>query len=270
MMISKMIIPAAGIGSRFLPITKTIPKEMLPLSHKPAIEYIVQEAIDASISNISIVLSPDKKIITDYFSYNAQLDAILKQDGKSDCMKELYSLIAQTSFSYYIQNQPKGLADALLQAQSFIDREEYFAVALPDDIIVGDQPEIGQLASIAQQHKVMVIAVQQVPQDKISSYGVIAPRRQVADNCFEIDRLIEKPSIEQAPSDLAIVGRYVFHHDLFTYIPQTLAPTGEILLPDTINLMIQQGYRVYAVQVKGQRFDTGTPVGWLQAVNTLS
>lgn len=266
MIISKIIIPAAGIGSRFLPITKSIPKEMLPLSNKPAIEYIVQEAADAEIKDVLIVLSPDKKVIIDYFSYNQHLEKVLAQQDKIDYLSNLNQLIKEVNFQYFIQNQPKGLANALLHAQPAIEKEEYFAVALPDDIIFGKQPEIGNLITIAQQHKVMVIGVQQVPKEQISSYGVIAPKQQISDTCFEIASLVEKPFVDDAPSDLAIVGRYIFHQSLFDYIPQTPARTGEILLPETINLMIQHGYKVYAVVIQGQRFDTGTPAGWLQAI----
>lgn len=270
MKISKIIIPAAGIGSRFLPITKSIPKEMLPLSNKPAIQYVVQEAVDAHISDIIIVLSPEKKAILDYFTRNHHLEKLLADQHKIDYLQELNQLIDTVNFQYFTQYNPKGLADALLHAQTTIDKDEFFAVSLPDDIIFGQQPEIGKLMQVAQQHKSMIIAVQQVPQDKISSYGIIKPKQQISEDCYEIASLVEKPAIDQAPSNLAIVGRYVFHYDLFKYIPKTSAPGGEILLPDTINLMIQEGYKVYAVEIQGQRFDTGTPAGWLSCIQSFA
>ena len=270
MNITKIIIPAAGIGSRFLPITKSIPKEMLPLSNKPAIEYIVQESIDAGINDIMIVLSPEKKVIIDYFSSNSHLDKILEQQGKSNYLQSIHKIIQQANFEYFIQNKPLGLANALLHAQPAIEDQEFFAVALPDDIIFGKAPEIEQLKQVAEEKQAMVIAVQEVPANQISSYGIMAPKRQLSENCFEIDHLVEKPLPSQAPSNLAIVGRYIFNSSLFTYIPKTTPHNGEILLPETINLMIRSNIPVYAVKIQGQRFDTGTPQGWLQLIKEMN
>lgn len=265
--ITKLIIPAAGIGSRFLPITKSIPKEMLPLSNKPAIEYIVQEGVDAGIQNMLIILSPDKNIIIDYFSYNHHLEQVLKEQNKSHYLTELNQLIAKTKFQYFIQNKPHGVANALLHAQPAILADEYFALSYPDDIIFGKSPEIGNLAKIAEKHQAMIIGVIEVPLDKISAYGVIAPKRKISKNLFEITHLVEKPKKEDAPSNLAIVGRFILHSNLFTHIPLTTPNSqGEILLPDTINLMIGKGYKVLACKIQGQRFDTGTPAGWLDFV----
>ena len=265
--ISKLIIPAAGIGSRFLPITKSIPKEMLPLSNKPAIEYIVQEGVNAGIDNTLIILSPDKNIIIDYFSYNHHLEQILVEQNKSEYLAELNNLIAKTKFQYFIQNKPQGVANALLHAQPAILKDEYFALCYPDDIIFGSNPEIGNLAKMAQEHQAMIIGVMPVPLEKISAYGVIAPKKQISENLFEIDYFVEKPKMHAAPSNLAGIGRFILHSDLFSYIPLTKPnKNGEILLPDTISLMISQGYKVLAYQIQGQRFDTGTPAGWLDFI----
>lgn len=270
MNISKIIIPAAGIGSRFLPITKSVPKEMLPLSNKPAIEYIVQEGVDAHLRDVMIILSPNKTVIIDYFSHNHNLEKILEEQDKSYYLTNLNKLIDSVSFQYFIQNKPLGLAHALLHAQAAIDDNEFFAVALPDDIILpideNNTPEIAYLIDMARETGGMIIGVQEVPQHLVSSYGIVACKKQVSENCFEIASLIEKPSLESAPSNLAIVGRYVFHQKLFQYIPQTVPVRGEILLPDTINLMIQQGFPVYACKIQGKRFDTGTPRGWLDFI----
>lgn len=266
-LITKLIIPAAGIGSRFLPFTKSIPKEMLPLSNKPAIEYIIQEGRDAGIKNMLIILSPDKSIIIDYFSRNHHLEQVLAEQQKSHLLDELNELINTTTFQYFIQNKPQGVAHALQHAQPAIQNDEFFAVSYPDDIIFGTEPEIGHLIRIAQKHKAMVIGVMEVPLDKISAYGVIAPREQLSEDLFEVESLVEKPTASNAPSNLAIVGRFILHSDLFLNIPVTPpGPRGEILLPDTIKLMIQNGYKVLACKIKGQRFDTGTPIGWLDFV----
>ncbi len=267
MKITKLIIPAAGIGSRFLPITKSIPKEMLPLSNKPAIQYIVQEGVDAGINNMLIILSPEKGVILDYFARNHHLEQILAEQGKSDCLSELNELINIAKFQYFIQNKPQGVANALLHAQPAILHDEFFAMAYPDDIIFGTHPEIGHLAKIAHEHQAMVIGVLEVPYEKISAYGVIAPSTQITHDIFEIDHLVEKPNAADAPSNLAIVGRFILHQSLFAHIPLTKpGPNGEILLPDTINLMIKKGFKVLAVKLKGERFDTGTPQGWLDFI----
>ncbi|MBI2352803.1 NTP transferase domain-containing protein [Candidatus Dependentiae bacterium] len=268
MNISKIIIPAAGIGSRFLPITKSIPKEMLPISNKPAIEYIVQEAFDAKIKDVVIVLSPDKKVIVDYFSHHAFLEKMLEEQRKSYYFSTVNTLIDSLRFHYVTQEKPLGLAHALLQAQNMIEKDEFFAVALPDDIIFGQVPEIFNLMNMAQKTGGMVIAVQEVASSLISSYGIMAPRRQLSEYCFEIESLVEKPAIDKAPSNLAIVGRYIFQYSLFSYIQKTPSSllNNEILLPEVINLIIQNGVPVYAFKIQGKRFDTGTPVGWRDAI----
>lgn len=268
MKVSKIIIPAAGIGSRFLPITKSVPKEMLPLSNKPAIEYIVQEAVDAGMNDIGIVLSPEKNSIKEYFQSNKHLDTLLKSKNKYHYISKLNTLIQSADYSFFYQNNAAGLAHALTQAESMIDDGEFFSVALPDDIIFGDAPELSHLIAMAQETKGIIIGVQEVPEDKISSYGVIAIDKQISETGFKIKSLVEKPAKESAPSNLAIVGRYIFNKDLFSFIAQTPVDqkTKEILLPETINLMINSGYPVYACKIKGKRFDTGTPEGWLTSI----
>lgn len=267
MKITKLIIPAAGIGSRFLPITKSIPKEMLPLSNKPAIQHIVQEAFDAQLLNVGIILSPEKNVIKEYFEQNTHLNKILSEKNQLYRIEDLNTLIDGIDFSYYYQYNPAGLADALMQAKNMINSDEFFAVALPDDIIFGATPEILNLIHIAKSTGGMVIGVQEVPVEQISAYGVIAIEKQISNDCYKISSLVEKPKSQDAPSNLAIVGRYIFHHDLFDFIPQTpLTKSTEILLPETINLMIQHGYPVFAYKIQGERFDTGTPQGWLNYI----
>ncbi len=267
MNITKLIIPAAGIGSRFLPITKSIPKEMLPLSNKPAIEYIAQEAFDANINNVGIILSPEKNVIKEYFEQNTHLDKILAEKNQLFRVESINNLIEKVNFSYYYQYKPAGVADALMQAKELIAPGEFFAVAFPDDIIFGKTPEILNLIHIAQLTGGMVIAVQEVPIEQISAYGVISIEKQISQDCYKISSLVEKPKSQDAPSNLAIVGRYIYHHDLFNFIPQTpLGNSMEIVLPETINLMIQHGYPVFAYKIQGQRFDTGTPQGWMNYI----
>ena len=266
--INKLIIPAAGIGSRFLPITKSIPKEMLPLSNKPAIQYIVQEALDANIESMLIVLSPEKTVIIDYFSCNHHLDKVLKEQNKEEYTEGLNKILAKAQFQYFIQNQPKGLANALLHARAAIDEDEFFAVSLPDDIIFGTPPEIQNLKELAEREQATVIAVQEVPREQISSYGVVAIEKQLSDNAYQISSLVEKPPADEAPSNLAIVGRYIFSQKLFQYIEKTPPSKthGEVLLPETINLMIQNNEKVLAYKIQGTRYDIGTPEGWMKYI----
>ncbi|MGZ6251379.1 MAG: UTP--glucose-1-phosphate uridylyltransferase [Candidatus Chromulinivorax sp.] len=267
MNINKIIIPAAGIGSRFLPITKSIPKEMLPLSNKPCIEYIVQEAFDAGITNIAMILSPEKNLIKEYFEQNTHLDKILAEKDQLFRVESINKLIQNLTFNYFYQYQPAGVADALLQAKNFIQPDEHFAVAYPDDIIFGKNPEIANLINIANKMQGMVIAVQKVPVEKISAYGVISITQQINERCWQVASIIEKPKTQDAPSNLAIVGRYIYHHDILNFIPQTPKYHNcEVLLTDTINLMIQHGYPVFAYEIEGTRFDTGTPQGWLEYI----
>jgi UTP--glucose-1-phosphate uridylyltransferase len=267
MKISKIIIPAAGIGSRFLPITKSIPKEMLPLSNKPAIEHIVQEAFDAQLFQVGIILSPEKNLIKEYFEKNSQLNKILTEKNQLYRLESINTLIERIDFSYYYQYNPAGVADALLQAQELIEPNEFFAVAYPDDIIFGTEAEISNLIAMAQLTGGMIIAVQEVPTEQISSYGIVAIEKQIHNDCYKISSLVEKPLPQDAPSNLAIVGRYIYHHDLFKFIPQTPRKhDSEIVLPETINLMIQHGYPVFAYKIQGKRFDTGTPQGWLHYI----
>ena len=266
MNIAKLIIPAAGIGSRFLPITKSIPKEMLPLSNKPAIEYIVQEAYDAKINHVGIILSPEKHVIKEYFQENTHLNKILAEKDQLYRIASINNLINTMNFSYYYQYKPAGVADALMQTKDLIAPGEFFAVAYPDDIIFGKTPEILNLIHIAQMTRGMVIAVQEVPIEQISAYGVVALKKQISDDCYQISSLVEKPSPKDAPSNLAIVGRYIYQQDLFNFIPQTPIRGGEIVLPDTINIMIQHGYPVFAYKIQGKRFDTGTPQGWINYI----
>lgn len=268
--ITKLIIPAAGLGTRFLPITKSIPKEMLPLGNKPALQYIVQEAVDAGIQKINTIIAPHKTSIIDYFSYDPALSMLLQQHSKSHLINEIDQILNQAEFQYSIQDKPLGVAHALLKIENFINPGEFFAMAYPDDIILGKNSEIGNLIKIAQEHKAIVFALMQIPKEKISSYGVITPGKQIQDNLFEITNFVEKPSPQEAPSDLAIVGRFVLHHDIFKYLkelPQDLH--REIIWFDAIKIMIQQGYKVLGVTIQGQRFDTGIPQGWVACINAI-
>ncbi len=269
MEITKVVIPAAGLGTRFLPYTKTVPKEMLPVFGKPAIHYSVQEAVNSGIDNVLFITSRNKELISDYFDAAPELDAFLENKNKLHEIKDIKQLIKSTHFSYIRQSEPLGLGHAVLMAKPFIGKE-YFAIALPDDIIMSKNPALNQLIRIARQEKATVIAVKEVPHDQVSAYGVIRIKKQITPNLFQVDSLVEKPSIKDAPSNLAIVGRYIMSHKIIASLEEMSSyATSELQLTDAIGHMLQQNEKVFAYKVEGTRYDVGTPRGWLKAVVDL-
>lgn len=266
MNINHVIIPAAGLGTRFLPLTKASAKEMVTLFDKPAIHYIAQECVDAGMNNICIVTSNDKPEIERYFSPNIQLDTLLKKNKKEHYTAPINDLINRAQFTYVIQEQPLGLGHAIQTARSTIGND-FFGIILPDDIIFSEVPAIAQLAAVARKYGASVIGVQEIPHDKISAYGVVIPTKQLEEGVFEISGVVEKPKAEDAPSNLAIVGRYVFSPALFDALDQVKPSlNGECLLTDAFDIMINQGEKVLVYVIKGRRHDTGQPHGWLDAV----
>jgi UTP--glucose-1-phosphate uridylyltransferase len=265
MKITKAIIPAAGLGTRFLPWTKNNPKEMLPLLEKPAMQFIIEEGLSSGISEFHIIANEDKQTIKDYFSRSPALEEKLKEVGKESLLDELNTIIQSTSFNYIPQPQPLGLGHAVLMGKTAIGND-YFSICLPDEIMFGDTPALAQLITIAQKYNSSVIAVQEVPTTHVSSYGIIAKKEQLENDLFEIAHLVEKPTIDQAPSNLAIIGRYILSPRIFQSLEQTTPGAGgEIQLTDGIADMMRNGERVLAYIIKSTRHDIGNPLGWLQA-----
>lgn len=264
--ITKAIIPAAGLGTRFLPITKAVPKEMLPLLNKPAIQYIIEEGLASGITNFSLVTSKDKQAIANYFDLSAELDLFLKERGKSDLLIGLDRIIKHANFTYVRQPEPLGLGHAVWMARHTIGKE-YFGIFLPDDIMVNKKdPGLLQLIKIARQEKGSVIAVQEVPADCVSSYGVIAIKKQITPNLFQVSHMVEKPAQKDAPSNLAIIGRYVLSHKIFDSLNEiSTYAQGELQLTDGISHMMKNNEKVFAYKIQGTRYDIGTPIGWLKA-----
>lgn len=266
-MIQTAVIPAAGLGTRFLPFTKSVPKEMLPLISKPAIQYIIEESVNANLPELFIIIGKGKKAIIDHFNPINKQETLLKEKHINLLKELIEDKIAQAKINYLWQPQPKGLGHAILMARNVIPSNSYFAVLLPDDILVGNDPAIGTMAKIAEKEKATVIAVQEVPQVNISSYGVISIKQQLAPDLFEVDNLVEKPSIDQAPSNLAIVGRYIIPEKIFGILDNMQHHVkGELQLTDAIQELINQGEKVIAYKFSHKRFDTGTPQGWLEAI----
>lgn len=268
MNIKKVVIPAAGFGTRFLPITKSIPKEMLPIINKPAIEYIVQEAMLSGISDFFIIVSKGKEAISDYFKHSEKFNNILQKNKFS--LSELETIINFSNFNYIEQEKQLGLGHAILMAKNYI-KDDFFAVMLPDDIIISARPSIKQLMELAQVENACVVAVQEVPDDLISSYGIVSIKNKLSDNIFELSNLVEKPDQKSAPSNLGIIGRYILSSKIFNSLEKIgFGVKGEIQLTDAIVHLMQSGEKVFAYKIDGCRYDIGTPVGWLKANNEIS
>jgi UTP--glucose-1-phosphate uridylyltransferase len=265
MEIIKAIIPAAGLGTRFLPYTKSVPKEMLPIGTKPAIQCIVEEALAASLSSILIVTSKGKDALADYFDASPYLENLLKERHKHNLLSELTQISHKAQFTYIRQPEPMGLGHAVWMARHSIGKE-YCAVMLPDDILLSKNSGIGQLVRIARQERASVIAVREVPMEEVSSYGIVTIRKHITPNLFQVGHLVEKPQPKDAPSNLAIVGRYVLSHKIFPALEEVSSyAVGELQLTDAIDCMIQNNERVFAYKIQGPHFDIGTMPGWLYA-----
>lgn len=265
MEINKVIIPAAGLGTRFLPYSKSLAREMLPLLTKPAIQYVAEEALLSELANIVVITSKGKDAIADHFDVSA-VDAHLKDTDKFGLLSSVEKLARLAQFTYIRQPEPLGLGHALWLARHCINKE-YFAVALPDDIIISKQPALSQLIRVARQEKASVIAVQEVPTECISSYGIVAIKKSITPNLFQLSNVVEKPHPKDAPSSLAIVGRYVLSSKIFQSLDEMSSyEQSELTLTDAIAHMMQHNERVFAYKVQGTRYDIGTPLGWIKAV----
>ena len=263
MSIRKAIIPAAGFGTRFLPVTRTIPKVMLPVLNEPAIQFSVREAADAGIEHIVFVISRGQEATNDYFQPVPSLEHALEERGNADLLKEMRDISSMMQTTFVYQDEPLGLGHAVLMAKDEIG-DEPFAVFLPDDIIWADSPPIGDMIKVFSEQKSSVIAVKQVPDEAIPNLGVIDPE-PLNDKVYRIKGMVEKPRLEDAPSNLAIVGRYVLTPEVFDALEQ--APPGaigEIQLTDAIEAVrAEQG--AYAYKIVADHFDVGTPLGMLKA-----
>lgn len=262
--ITKAVIPAAGLGTRFLPATKAMPKEMLPLIDRPVIQYVVEEAVRSGIDDILIITGRGKRAIEDYFDDSPELEFHLKKHGKDDLLRVVQDVSSLADIHYIRQKEPKGLGDAVLRAEKHIG-DEPFAVLLGDDIIRNAVPCTRQLIDISGQYGAPVLAVEAVPQEKISSYGIIRGR-ECGDSLYLLEDIVEKPCIADAPSNIGAIGRYVFTPEIFDCLKATTAGVGgEIQLTDAVRLLREE-QDVYAYAFKGRRYDTGDRVGYVQAI----
>jgi UTP--glucose-1-phosphate uridylyltransferase len=264
MSVRKAVFPAAGLGTRFLPATKAQPKEMLPLVDKPTIQYVVEEAVASGISQIIIVTGRGKRAIEDHFDASFELEYYLNDRNKLDELAQIKTISEMAEVSYVRQKEPLGLGHAILCARGLVG-DEPFAVFLGDDIIGGaPTPCMRQLLDVYEKYDGPVIGVERVPRERLHQYGVIAGTPK-GGNVYEITDLVEKPSAAEAPSDLAIIGRYVLTPDIFEILAQTAADArGEIQLTDALRAL-QRQRPMYAVEFEGKRYDTGDKLGFLKA-----
>ncbi|MEE8583149.1 MAG: UTP--glucose-1-phosphate uridylyltransferase GalU [Dehalococcoidales bacterium] len=263
MKVSKAVIVAAGWGIRFLPVTKAVPKEMLPLIDKPLIHYAVEEAVASGLTDIIIVTATGKEAIGDYFSHNSGLEAFLKYKGETGLWQRVHHLSQMADISYVRQEERLGLGHAVLTAGEAVGNEP-FAVILPDDIIDSRVPALKQLLVVYEQFQASVLAVEAVSPRESRKYGIINPTEVVGDTC-RVSGLVEKPAPAEAPSNLGIVGRYILTPQVFAAIQATKpGKGGEIQLTDALALLLKK-QPVYALRFEGTRHDTGTPLGWLAA-----
>jgi UTP--glucose-1-phosphate uridylyltransferase len=266
MRVRKAVFPAAGWGTRFLPATKAQPKEMLPLVDKPVIQYAVEEAVSAGIEQVIIVTSSQKRAIEDHFDLSYELEHLLEAKGDIEMLRRVRHISDLAQISYVRQKEQLGLGHAVLMAKDVVGHEP-FAVILSDDVVIGERPCIGQLVHAYEETHSSVVAVMEVPPEDTSRYGVIDPEPQ-DDGDERLHRargLVEKPKAGTAPSNLAIIGRYVLTPKIFEKLEQTpRGAGGEIQLTDAIQaLMIEQ--QVYGYAFEGTRYDAGTTMGWLKA-----
>lgn len=264
MAVKKAVIPAAGLGTRFLPVTKSMPKEMLPIIDVPAIHYVVKEALDSGIDDIIIITGRSKRAIEDYFDDSPELEMHLAKKNNLDLLSMVQEISSLVDIHYIRQKEPLGLGDAVLRAEKHIC-DEPFAVLLGDDIIRNDKPCTRQLIDTFDRYRCSVIAVENVPEEMVSSYGIIKGRK-LEDSLFLVEDIVEKPKVEEAPSTMGAIGRYVFTPEIFDCLKRTTRGIGgEIQLTDGIRLL-KDCQNVYAYTFHGRRYDTGDRRGYIEAI----
>lgn len=268
MKVRKAVIPAAGWGSRMLPATKTVPKEMLPLVDRPALQYIVEEAVAAGIEDILVITNRGKDSMSDYFDYFPELEERLQRDGKLKELEAVRRTADLANISYIRQKEAKGLGHAIWRAKAFVGGEP-FAVLLPDDIMRAERPVIGQLIAAAERYEASAIGVQQVSDEAVSKYGIIKAD-PLEEKVFAVRDMQEKPTLAEKFSNYAILGRYVLDAGIFDILEhQAPGYGGEIQLTDAMRTLSQSG-KMVAVDFEGRRYDTGNLKGFLEATIDFS
>ena len=267
-MIKKCLFLAAGYGTRFLPATKAVPKEMLPILTKPLLQYGVEEALFAGITNMAIVTGRGKRAIEDHFDNSYELESQLRGTTKEHYLEEINAVIKQSSFTYVRQKEILGLGHAILTGEPLIGNEP-FAVILADDLCTDDETGvISQMIEIYNQHQCSIVAIEEVPMSQTNQYGIIAGKAIAnSTNTYRVTNMIEKPEEKNAPSNMAIIGRYILTPDIFNILKHTKpGKSGEIQITDALNVQAEKG-KVVAYKFKGKRFDCGSINGFIDATN---
>lgn len=263
MVLRKAIIPAAGLGTRFLPATKAQPKEMLPIVDKPTLQYIIEEAVDSGIEEILIITGRNKQSIEDHFDKSVELELELEKKGKMDLLEIVRKVSDMVNIHYIRQKEPKGLGHAIYCAKSFIGNEP-FAVLLGDDIVDAKKPCLKQLIDVYYEYKTTVLGVQEVPKEDVDKYGIVKGKN-IEDRVYKVKDLIEKPKVEEARSNMAILGRYIVTPQIFEILEHTKpGKGGEIQLTDALKELAKKE-AMYAYIFEGKRYDVGDKLGFLQA-----
>lgn len=261
--VKKAIIPAAGLGTRFLPATKSQPKEMLPIVDKPTLQYIIEEAINSGIEEILIITGRNKKSIEDHFDKSVELELELQQKGKTEMLEMVQEISNMVNIHYIRQKEPKGLGHAIHCAKSFIG-DEPFAVLLGDDIVDSDTPCLKQLIDAYDEYKTSILGVQEVAKEDTDKYGIL-DCKYIEDRVYKVKDMVEKPSVEEAPSNIAILGRYIITPAIFEILEnQAPGKGGEIQLTDALKTLAQHE-AIYAYNFEGRRYDVGDKLGFLEA-----
>jgi len=263
MKVKKAIIPAAGLGTRFLPATKAQPKEMLAIVDKPTIQYIIEEAVASGIQDIIIVTGRNKRSIEDHFDRSIELELELEKNSKTELLEMVRGISEMANIHYIRQKEPRGLGHAILTAKHFIGNEP-FAVLLGDDVVVSKKPCLSQMMEVFDEYKTSVLGVQKVAHEVVNKYGIV-DCKAIDARVYKVRDLVEKPKLEDAPSDIAILGRYIITPSIFPYLEtQDVGAGGEIQLTDALR-RLSKDEAMYAYEFKGHRYDVGTKLGFIQA-----
>lgn len=261
--ITKAVIPAAGLGTRFLPATKAVPKEMLPIVDKPTIQYIIEEAAASGITDLLIITSRTKKTLEDHFDKSYELETELEKNGKTELLSELVGIRSMMNIQYVRQAEAKGLGHAIYCAKSFAGGDP-FAVLLGDDVVYSEKPCLKQMIEMYEKYNASILGVQSVPESEVSKYGIVSGE-QVADRVWRVHDMVEKPPREQAPTNVAVLGRYIITPEIFEHLENTKPGAGgEIQLTDALKTLAKE-QEMYAYDFVGRRYDVGNKMGFLEA-----
>lgn len=261
--ITKAVIPAAGLGTRFLPATKAVPKEMLPIVDKPTIQYIIEEAAAAGITDLLIITGRTKRAVEDHFDKSYELENELEKSGKLAQLEELTAIRSMMNIQYVRQAEAKGLGHAVLCAKSFAAGEP-FAVLLGDDVVYAEKPCLAQMIEKYEEYQASILGVQTVPESEVNKYGIVSGS-QVAERMWRVEDMVEKPKREEAPTNVAVLGRYIITPEVFKHLEETKPGAGgEIQLTDALKSLAKE-QPMYAYDFVGRRYDVGNKMGFLEA-----